>query len=221
LSGDRQIALEVSVLLSQVVVAADPSYELDLLTLRNVVGSSVQALIDSYGFVVGCGYDLEITAACTPDGEVTIFGVDISEITRRPTEITFPVMLTDIFPTTQGIYLRRALADLRQAIRSPGDTGFYCFRAIEALRHFWRAGDNEDPESEWRTMSAALRVDKTVTDWLKAWANPQRHGEFAEMSGDERTQAMLTAWEVVDRFCRLALSNDALDDIALFRRPGS
>ncbi|MBD1881456.1 hypothetical protein NC997_14080 [Trichocoleus sp. DQ-A2] len=108
--------------------------------------------------------------------------------------------------------LRRALANLREAIREPNDTGFFCFRAIESIRqHFYEPQDRDTDKPSWERLRNSLRIDRSWIDALtKSYeAGNQRHGKSPYMSGENRVSAMLHTWKVVDRFC-LYLDNGAV-----------
>jgi len=210
--GRGAVTFDFTVDNSQVIVAVALDFVLDLPTLKNVVATQVARLVDAYGFLNGCGLDVEITAVRTATGEQHVFGVDIPRVAQRTPNVSFDDIIRRIYLSPYALPIQPALADLREAARNPDDSGFHCFRAVEALRHHWRQGTQDDA-AEWAAMSHALRVDKSATDLLHRWADPQRHGALVEMSDSERADVLNVAWEIVDRYCRLALSDaDAIDD---------
>jgi hypothetical protein len=109
--------------------------------------------------------------------------------------------------------LRRALADLRQAIRSPSDTGFYCYRAVESLRHaFVRETDKDDTEPSWIALKQALNYDRSFIEKIEFYGGNQRHGKEMWMPWIDREICLRNAWEIVDRFCiYLKTGKKALD----------
>lgn len=125
---DMGIACEASISIgvSQVsAVVKTSGEEVDLLTLKNVVESLVRAEVDALGYLWGCGYDVEITSVVESSGNQVVFGVGIPELQQTKNER--PLAFEDVWQVmSQSEYLRRALGDLREAIRSPLDTGFHC-----------------------------------------------------------------------------------------------
>ena len=97
--------------------------------------------------------------------------------------------------------LRLALADLRQSILVSIDTGFYCFRAVESLRHkFFEETDSSDEES-WKRFRDSLNIDREYFKLLEKYGGDQRHGKTPYMSWKDREECMKRAWQIVDRFC--------------------
>ena len=100
--------------------------------------------------------------------------------------------------------LRRALADLREAIRSPADTDLFCYRAIECIRQCYLDSNEKDNDSErkrsWERMRKELRICRSWFSTLENTSVVQRHGGLMGRTANERVEAMLRAWRVVDRF---------------------
>ncbi|MEO6697704.1 MAG: hypothetical protein ABIN45_06870 [Gammaproteobacteria bacterium] len=126
-------------------------------TLKNNVEGSIRAALDALGYALACGYDLEVTEVIDSLGNTPIvFGVNIPAVEKAAAEsgVTFEVIM-NLFGDARGEYLQRCLSDLREAIRAPKDTGFFCYRAIESLRQFFRhenraTDDNSEGAQEAR-----------------------------------------------------------------------
>jgi hypothetical protein len=190
----------VSIVLSQVsVVVQNHPGTVDLPTLRNYVRATVRAVLDIFGYLEGRGYELELAAAVHEDGHQDVFGVGIDELEARKVErpLAFIPILKLLGSSDP---LRRALADLREAISSADDTGLFSYRAVEDIAQAF-ASDASDKKGGWERMREALRVDRTWIDHVKAFGDPQRHGRTRPMSGDERVSAIEHARKVVDRYC--------------------
>ncbi len=107
----------VSINSSQVSIKLDTTSEgVSLATMKNYVEQFVRATVDSYGYLSGRGYDVEITSAIQPDGTQTVFGVGIPELeeSRHERPLSFQELLEAV---GKSPYLHQALADLREAIR--------------------------------------------------------------------------------------------------------
>jgi len=200
--SDAVIDILLSVLLSQVSVAVEVKEGgIDLATLRNTVDYVLRIYLDGLGYALGHAYDLEITSAATDDGAHIVFGVDVpilvSQRTERPFTPGETIQLALDHPP-----LRRALADLRQAMRTPGDTGFYCYRAIEAIRRDFVENFKEARAAAWERLRTKLRVSRSWIDPLETRSLPQRHGEVTFMTDSERSDSFDRAWKVIDRYCQ-------------------
>lgn len=192
----------VSIGVSQIsVVFNTENSNVDLPTLKNYVEDIVSSLVDAYGYLSGRGYDIEITSVVDPSGMQTVFGVGVAELEETQSER--PLSFQDLIEVmNKSPDLHRALRDLREAIRSPLDTGFFCYRAVECVRQsFKQEKDDDKDELSWRRLRDTLRVDRSWIEGLKKFADPQRHGKSPYMSGKDRVSAMRHGWKIVDRFC--------------------
>jgi hypothetical protein len=211
-----EFSAAIAICASQIMVGVRSEESIDdWETLRNIVEAVVRNIVDAFGFIEGRGYDVELTSIAEQSGRSMVFSVEVAALqedkANRP--ITFPELYNLLrnpsqrqdddlaFKTNQ---LRRALADLRESIRSPYDTGFFCYRAIECIRQCFIDPGKEDNDTErklsWERMGAALCIAETWADDLKRISIPQRHGGLAQMPAKERVEAMQCAWKVVDRF---------------------
>ncbi|MSQ40825.1 MAG: hypothetical protein EXR55_04050 [Dehalococcoidia bacterium] len=165
----------------------------------------VQALVDGYGYREGRGCDVEITSVITPSGQQEVFGIEVTELqhskSQRPVVYAELVgLVLDTQNQQAAGVLRQALADLRETIRSPIDTGFHCFRAVECLRQFFVEPEDPDDKGSWERMGEKLGIEHFWTEPIRLFARPQWHGGFPSMSGNQRVDMMMRAWKVVDRF---------------------
>ena len=191
----------VSISCSQVSVKFDTiDVNIGLLTLKNYMEYVVRTLVDAYGYLSGRGYDVEITSVVDPDGKQTVFGVGIRELEKAKDErpLSFKEILLVMSKSPDFHY---ALGDLREAIRSPFDTGFFCYRAVECLRQgFIEEEDDNDEKKSWERLRNALNIDRSWIDKIKEFADAPRHGSFPYISGEDRLLVMQHAWKVMDRF---------------------
>jgi hypothetical protein len=173
--------------------------------------------VDAYGYLTGRGYDVEITSAINNEGVQTVFGVDVPELEKTASErpVEFHELVTELIHKSQ--HLGNALADLRESIRSPIDTGLFCYRAVESIRQqFVQPGESKDNKS-WERLRQALAVEESFIKSIKLFADDPRHGKTPYISGPERVDCMKRAWVIVDRFC-LYLQRGAKDlDAAEFK----
>jgi hypothetical protein len=200
--ADLAFGAVVTIGVSQVAAVVNTtSAQVDLSTLKNYVEDLVRVIVDAAGYLTGRGYDVEITSVVDSEGRQQVFGVGIPSLEKTQNER--PLKFQDVLPLAmKSEHLRRALGDLREAIRSPVDTGFFCYRAVESImQHFRKEEDRDDKGPGWERMREVLRIDRSWIEYLKGKADLQRHGLTPYMSGENRSIAMQHAWKVVDRFC--------------------
>ena len=198
-SGISDTAI-ISIAVSQVSVIFNTNSDSDLMTLKNTVESLVRNLVDVYGYLSGRGYDIEITSVVDPEGKHTVFGVGILELekSQRDRPLSFQQLVTVM---GKSYHLHLALGDLREAIRSPLDTGFFCFRAIESIRQHFKIKEKTTDKLSWKILNKSLVIDRSWTDQVKKFADPVRHGDAINISGEDRILIMQHTWKVIDRFC--------------------
>jgi hypothetical protein len=172
-------------------------------SLKNYVEDAIRVALDALGYVLACGYDLEVTEMIDSVGNAPIvFGVGIPAVEKvaEKAGVSFEAILR-LFADSKGGYLQRCLADLREAIRAPKDTGFFCYRAIESLRQFFvREKAVKDDKASWEILRSELGVDKADIDFVKDFADPVRHGDSAVISDAQRAKTFQLTWGVVNKF---------------------
>ncbi len=180
---------------------------IELDSLRNFIRDYIRLFCDSYGYIKGYAYDLEITSIFDiTNSKSTIFGVQIYELeqesSKRPIQ-KFGDMV-NIMSNGQNNELRLSLNNLRLAIQHPTDTGMYCYRAIESLMQYF---NNNDNDATWKMFRDNLNISKIFLKPImdKSW--PSRHGKPIPITHNERVDVMKRAWAVVDRFVIYAKSN--------------
>jgi hypothetical protein len=175
----------------------------NVLTLKNFVEDWVRIAVDALGYILACGYDIEITEMIDSLGNSPIvFGVVIPAVqdSAKNAGVTFDSIMK-VFKDIQSGYLQLCLADLREAIRVPRNTGFFCYRAIESLRQFFvhEKGAKNDKAS-WEMLRSELDIDKSNIDMIKRLADPVRHGGSVAISDSERSEVFKLTWGIVNKF---------------------
>src|SRR5262249_3866280 len=93
--------------------------------------------LDVAGYFYGYGYNAEIVQMVrTGSSEKHVFGIDVPALAGMVEKSGIKV--NDIFHAlskADGFFLRHALSDAREAIKSPKDTGFFCYRAVESPKN--------------------------------------------------------------------------------------
>ena len=198
---------KISVILNQVVVWVDSDHAWDVHDLRNVVLNIVQSNLAMVGYLRGFAYDCEITRVVNRTRGIDyVFGIDVPCLADRvkPAGLTEALLkLRDKTNGVNGLYLQRCFIDLTLAIKHADDTGFYCYRAIESLRHHCAAVNNlatEDKSTQWERFRAIAGCDEQALRKIKAAADPVRHGDVATETIVDRATIFKITWDVVDGY---------------------
>ena len=196
-------SVQISIALSQVSAVVNSENEIqDTATLKNEVEQNVRFLADLIGFTKAYGYDAEITSMVNPSGKLQVFAVGFGSLTEAVGER--PLRLEELINVAnKSPKFKIAIADLREAIRMPRDTGFFAYRAIETIRQeFYNPEDKEDERDKksWERLRESLKIERRDIDYIKKYSDPQRHGAAKGMSWEERLDVMKRAWKIVDEF---------------------
>ena len=189
--------ITISINRSDVQVVADwPSERMNLFHMRTQVEGAVMSLVDVVGYMVQCGYDVQIHSAVDCEtGEHTVFGVG------QPIEVKneYPELPDNLPDLVSDNPLRLAFANFREAIRVPNDTSYFCFRAIESIRQAF-GNSSKNINGTWDNMRSALNLSRSTLDEFSDCAIPLRHGDFAEQAWPVRKRHMEIAHEVIRRY---------------------
>ncbi|MFD1153581.1 hypothetical protein [Undibacterium aquatile] len=191
---------QVSIVFNQVAVWVTSDHEWNIFDLRNVVKNLVQGHLAMIGYLKGYAYDIEITRVLSRERGIDyVFGIDIPCIANRNQDIELNEALLQLRQKTtgeHGVFLHRCFDDLVSAMKHADDTGFYCYRAIESLRHHYaaRTGLREVAKNQqWQAFRDFSGVDEKSIRVIKAAADPLRHGEPGTEASD-RAELFTTTW---------------------------
>ncbi len=200
---------KVSIVLNQVAVWIESDHEWDIFDLRNVVKNLVQSNLDMVGYIKGYSYDFEITRVLNPSRSVDyVFGIDIPCLADRNKSLDLNAELIKLREKTvgqNGVFLARCFSDLASAMKNADDTGFYCYRAIESLRHHCAAIhglSSSDKSTQWKKFREVIVCDENMLLSIKQAADPLRHGEAVGSTSDDRATLFMKTWDVVDGYLK-------------------
>jgi hypothetical protein len=207
LSSGIQATARVSIILNQVVVWIDTDQDWNVFDLRNVVANIVKGHLQMVGYLKGLAYDFELTRVINQDPATDyVFGIDIPCLVERGKNIDLNKALTKIrekIKGRNGIYLNRCLSDLSSAMKHADDTGFYCYRAIEALRHHCAAANSlvdASNAAQWQKFREVAGCEGETLMEIKAAADPLRHGQFVSSTSVDRKRLFTITWNIVDGY---------------------
>ncbi|MDV7145930.1 hypothetical protein R3X27_24910 [Tropicimonas sp. TH_r6] len=195
----------VSVILNQILVQVSSEDPWDIWDLRNVVLSSLRAEVAAVGYIKGYAYHVEIARVLHTSRNIDlVFGIDVPCISasRTMTEL-MPAMEQLRAPRSgeNGIYINRCFTDLNLALRNADDTPFYCYRAIEALRHHCSAVNHlkeANRSTQWKEFRDRSGVREADIREISEAAKEIRHGGHTSFDGNGRAKILQHTWNIVD-----------------------
>lgn len=204
----------ISILKNQILVWVESDYDWNILDLRNVVKNLLASRLNALGFILGYAYDVELTrCTCRELEEDQVFGIDFPCLANRHSENirqeNFHKLLR-LMSGNNGIFISRCLQDLNSALKSAEDTGFYCYRAIESLRHHFNAvnnvADTTPKRCQWEKFRSTLSTpdnNQVIEQKMKAIAESAkklRHGEPQNINDQERQEILTQTWDIVEGY---------------------
>lgn len=209
ITSGTEAAAYVSIILNRIALWVESPTEWDIFDLRNVAATILQNELAIVAYLKGYAYDVEIRRVLNRARNIDyVFGIDIPCIAKRKEEINLTKEVEKIHAKTAGdagVYLHRCFADLTAAMKTPDDTGFYCYRAIEALRQYCIVRFGLDPEKkseQWSKIRQVARCDEQTLLDIKAAADPVRHGAILGLTSAQRETLFTKTWDVVDGFLK-------------------
>ena len=210
IGGNNIGTLIVEISVSQITAhLTTPREDIDLFTWRNSLQPRVEVLVDSFGFLVGSGYEIEIIKAYDLNTRKDhIYGVNIETLPACKTNDELKekyALISSLFKGVEGGLLQRCLADLRMAIRNPYDSSLHCFRAVESIRQIYCYRQGIDPEKgrakSWNILRDNLNIDEVqIRNNIQKFAKIIRHGGLSEFSEEERTSMLNTIWNIMHKY---------------------
>jgi hypothetical protein len=174
----------------------------DIYSLRNVALDCAHQLTDLVGYVSGCYFDVEIVSAVSREtSEWHVFGVQIPALVQRDNSHRRPTIEGDLALAVSGsMPTQMVLRDFQHAMRDSIGTGFFCYRAIEAMMQSMKNEQITSDKQAWIQLNNSLSLDRSVSEKIKSHADFPRHGKPSSMTDQDRADVFLLADEVIHRF---------------------
>ncbi len=209
LTSGRTARVRLSVVLNQIALWIHSEDSWDLHDIRNVAKNLVQIELAVVGYLHGLVYDFEITRIICAERNIDyVYGIDIPCLANRVPNESMPdavALLRRKISGTYGIYVNRCLSDLMSAMRHADDTGFYCYRAIEALRNHCASLSGLQDESkavQWARFREVANCDAATIGSIKEFADPERHGHPSSVTSAGRANLFVQTWDLVDAYLK-------------------
>lgn len=195
--------LDLHIHLSQItVVLRAPKTWNDHFTVRNILDAFIRSVLDLIGYYRGISFDVDFISCVNSLGQRWTFGAEVPVLFHKkqspPSSISdgdFNLFLAD--PAAMV-----ALSDFREAMRVPMQTGFFCYRAVEAMMQAEKAKPEDKDGPAWESIRAALHLEKSALEFIKGYADWARHGRTGEVSDSDRAKLFVLTDEIIARYLR-------------------
>ena len=204
--GENSAPAEVAVSIysNEITIYYNTINEINIYDLKNICLNLVNSIIAAVGYYSGIGWSPEITQVLNRKLNInSVYGADITCLSKRNDIKTFNEFWKKISyaPPKERRFIDRCFSDLQLAITHPLDTPFYCYRAIESLRHLCSIRyELSEERDQWRKLSELSGKAWDDTKHIKDYANDARHGNHRNFTGDQRESFFTVTWDLVDGF---------------------
>jgi hypothetical protein len=197
LSYEAHLSIHVSQMVIQLTV--DDSHP-DLETLRNIVELDVRGFVDFYGFLHGVRFDVDMVSVVDDTGNWRVFGIEIPILRANLRGKEDEILKKYLSVAVGRPECKIVMADFREAMRNPPNTGYHCYRAIEAMMQTMKELPTEKNDQTWEKFRNNLNVDRTCLDAIKRHADAPRHGKLHAMTDSDRAYCFERMQVIVLRF---------------------
>jgi hypothetical protein len=151
---------------------------------------------------LGCHFHVEIISAMSRDSnDWTVFGVEIPALARRENSHRGrPIDGDLLLAISNSVPAQIALRDFQLAMRDAVGTGFYCYRAVEAMMQSMKTGALAKDKAAWEQLNRVLSLDRSASEKIKKQADLPRHGKESSMSDQDRAEVFQLTDEIIRRF---------------------
>ena len=196
-SYEARISIHVGQVVVQIIFGDSQP---DILTIKNLVEGDIRQFVDYYGFFHGVRFDVDMISAVDDAGNWHVFGIDIP-VLKEALQGCQDELLKKYFSCAIGKpECSVIMADFREAMRNPPNTGFHCYRAIETMMQTMKEISTEDNNRAWGKFRSNLNIDRNCLDAIKNHADPPRHGKLHAMTDSQRAYVFKKTQVIVLRF---------------------
>jgi hypothetical protein len=82
----------------------------------------------------------------------------------------------------------------------PIGTGFYCYRAVEAMMQSMKTGEVKNDQRAWERLNEVLSLDRSASEKIKRHADMPRHGKPYSMTDSDRAGVFELTDEIIRSF---------------------
>ncbi len=183
-----------------VIPASIESGHVDVFSLRNIVENDIRAVTDLIGYLDGSSFDIDMISALSDEGPSVIFGIEIPVLKQTRQVQTGSIegdLLKVVFEENAA---RLVVADFREAIRNPVGTGFFCYRAIEAMMQSMKVRPDDKDGPAWDMLRSRLQLTRPAIEAIKGHADYPRHGKVSVICDADRAKVFQITDQIVKRY---------------------
>jgi hypothetical protein len=201
IAGDIEILLnEYSVIITFVT---NYNFDNDLETLKNSLEYFVNNFLSACNYFYGTCARCRLTQGLYNYKQLYSFLPKNRSLFNKINERPFPPKeVAEI--SLKDPQISRAITQATEALKYPIDTGFFCYRALEALRQTFIADgvmDNDEIRlKSWKEMGKILKVELSYIELIKNNAGIFRHGKVKNINGADIQEMIDRTWKIIDRF---------------------
>jgi hypothetical protein len=204
LAGTDTTEWHINIVLNEITIYCKSASVRDIYDLRNISLNVMNTMVSQVGYFFGLGYNVAINQIlCEEIGCDVVFGIGIPALAERYDKEKIFEFLNRVssIKGQESRFVHRCFVELQLAISHPIDTPFYCYRAIECLRHFCGLRYSLTEESaQWKKLVELTGKDRSHIADTKLFSNHARHGDHRDFTSDQRADFFKSTWNVVDAF---------------------
>lgn len=195
--------MEGHIFQSKILAQVRQLSSVDLLTLKNAVADDIQGTVDLGCFFIGASLNVDLISTQSDAGTWQFFESFIPAL-RVDGSVD---VSADMFVAVGGDMASHImLADFREAMQVASQSGFFCYRAIEAAMQSFKADPSQKDGPAWEAMRLNLRVAKSAIDKVKDHADWARHGQPGFLDGTGRLVVLKTTRAIISRYLDFLVS---------------
>jgi hypothetical protein len=180
---------------SNLLISVRQLSSIDIRTLRNAVEFNIQTHVDMADFLGGAWHLVDLVSARSHDGDWHFF----NSIRPGAKPLHAQIDHGSWAKIAGDQQAHNMLADYRESERVAAQTGFFCWRAVEAAMQSFR--EPGEPKSvAWDRMRGNLNISRAVMDRMRPHADWVRHGETGSIEGQVRAELTATTREIISRY---------------------
>lgn len=199
--------IAVTIANSEITAICETDFDLDnFSTLRNFVKGYLQDIMNHISFNTNYPLYVYLNKAILNNemilNETNLNTGYFNRVGKELDSKEIYLILTD-----RHQQISTALNDFRLARENAGNTAFFCFRAIEAVRNDFKGKNDKE---KWESMRKNLNLTKEyINKFKEKHVDPQRHGVgILETPGEDRQAQLESAWTTINRYFNYCKNNN-------------
>ena len=182
-----------------VVIVEASNYEGSIGNLKNSIQVFVNGIIDASNYYNGMGVEARLYHCTHRESNYEFITGSLDLKGAVNDRVMSPGGVIKALHKSE--YLLYALSNFRKALKYSEDKGFFCYRCVETMKQYFAHITGLENESRvWETLRLELKIDRTVLDYIKGFADGIRHGDIRSYSDFEGQELLEYTVKILDRF---------------------